>query len=751
MFEITKENEELFDELKFAERIPPDAVYDFTFEDRFLVFHHVATHENHYIAYDTTTGKGSLICRKKTPYKNTQYGLLLKPLLFSIKYTGDHRYLDSFRTNPEEVIDSIFRVILPEYGYAIREQQIALSKAMFRGLTRNMAAICEAEVGTGKTMAYLVAGFVAKQSGAYREMPVTVTTSSIELQKAIMEKEIPELSRILMDYGLIDKPLTAILRKGKEHYFCKARFENYIKSLKHHPAKYEKKLKWYEDHNFEEKAMDLDRINIPALTKTKFCVSGQCTQCRYKENCSYRDYMRYAGRECYFDFQITNHNLYLADAKLESFSNGHVLLPSTYVIIDEAHKLYEAARNTFGYQLFCEEIPEYLLEVKTQCGHNVDREKYRNMLTEAQKANENFFSAFSEKIVSKDDDDRIHIMTPDEKMMATACHLSELIKEIEHSRKKIDSKGSMKATMLTKALLSFAEPSMMDTWVEVDENGKLTVCSCAKKLGYVLYKSVWSRNRSHVLTSGTIGDGKDFNYFKQEIGLNNAPDMMITEIHTASPFDYASNTRCYIAEDLPFPTNENREEYFRDVSDRIEKLIRAANGHTAVLFTSYRALRAVYDTLSARLTEYPLFCMTKSNKSAISDFKKSKNGVLFASGSMWEGVDVVGDTLSSLIIVRLPFPMVSSFSEMKKEECETIQDFIQTYAIPEMMIKLRQGIGRLIRSEEDTGVISILDSRAVYRYEDEIRHAVSKYPRVNSIREIKDFLKEVKSESFFEN
>lgn len=141
--------------------------------------------------------------------------------------------------------------------------------------------------------------------------------------------------------------------------------------------------------------------------------------------------------------------------------------------------------------------------------------------------------------------------------------------------------------------------------------------------------------------------------------------------------------------------------------------------------------------------------MTKSNKTAIGDFKKSKNAVLFASGSMWEGVDVAGDKLSSVIIVRLPFPMASSFTELKKEGCEDIQEFIRSYAIPEMAIKLRQGVGRLIRTETDTGVVSILDARANDRYRDIVDSVLGKYPKVSSISEVEDFLRAVKPKEYF--
>jgi len=144
--------------------------------------------------------------------------------------------------------------------------------------------------------------------------------------------------------------------------------------------------------------------------------------------------------------------------------------------------------------------------------------------------------------------------------------------------------------------------------------------------------------------------------------------------------------------------------------------------------------------------------MTRSNKTAISDFKKKDNAVLFASGTMWEGVDCVGDKLSSVIIVRLPFPLRSATMEEKKSASVNVRAFINEYAVPEMLIKLRQGVGRLIRSESDTGLISILDTRATQSaYAERVQSVLAKHPRVDSIEEIKKFFHDIKPKEYFEN
>jgi ATP-dependent DNA helicase DinG len=150
----------------------------------------------------------------------------------------------------------------------------------------------------------------------------------------------------------------------------------------------------------------------------------------------------------------------------------------------------------------------------------------------------------------------------------------------------------------------------------------------------------------------------------------------------------------------------------------------------------------VFNQVENRLNEYPLIKMSRSNKMAISQFKQSGNGVLFASGSMWEGIDCPGEILSSVIIVRLPFPARSQMMEFKKEQYSNVINFVDSYATPQMLIKLKQGAGRLIRTETDTGVVSILDARASRNgvYHDRVRKAFKQYPLIHTVQEVKDFM-----------
>lgn len=164
MFEITKNHQDAY-EYYINERMAyPGGDYDFTFEDRFLIYHAPLRHQTVYIAIDMKTGLSVEICsRKNGVYMEHEYTELIPDIFNAIKYTGDRRYKNVFAADPLKVIDSIFRIVLPSFGYTVREEQIKLCKQMFLGMTGKRVSICEAEVGTGKTLAYLLAGLCAKR------------------------------------------------------------------------------------------------------------------------------------------------------------------------------------------------------------------------------------------------------------------------------------------------------------------------------------------------------------------------------------------------------------------------------------------------------------------------------------------------------------------------------------------------------------------------------------------------------------
>lgn len=322
MFEITKNDKDTFDLYLDDRRAYPGSEYDFTFENKYIIYHVNLKHNTIYFAADKENDVSTKVFdKRRKPYSEDNYSLLIPHIINAIKLSGDNRYSDIFAQNPMMVIDLIFRDVLPHYGYAIREEQIKLSKKMYIGLTKKKVAICEAEVGTGKSLAYLVAALCAKryeQTIYGYSSPITITTSTIELQTALVQREIPNLSRMLIEYHIIDQPLKAVVRKGKEHYFCLLRFYDYINKISRQPESYKKLLEYFETTSFDKKAFDLDGIKIASYIKAKICIKGRCYSCVYADICKYHNFVRgVMSSRSAIDFQVANHNLYLNSTRQE--------------------------------------------------------------------------------------------------------------------------------------------------------------------------------------------------------------------------------------------------------------------------------------------------------------------------------------------------------------------------------------------------------------------------------------------------
>jgi ATP-dependent DNA helicase DinG len=752
MYEINYLDSDSFDCYKANQKLYRDGVYDFTFEERFIIYHNKIKDSIVYYAFDKTTNRSSRVTTEKNKiYTKDDYKAMVSKILKSIKYTGDTRHNSIYDFDPMKLIDTIFRTILPQNGYLIREEQIELSKNMYRGFTEKQVALSEAEVGTGKTLAYLVAAFAAKihYEAKYNLVnPITISTATIELQKHLVEKEIPNLSKMLMDYNLIKRPFITVLRKGKEHYLCVRRLCEIEKDLKENNSDKDNLLATLEMLKKQPFGYDLDNYYINASIKKKICVKDGCRDCAIQGGCGYSNMVNSLYDFPFVDFQVTNHNLYLMshkNKKRDKMSLRH----SDFVVLDEAHKLKDVAQDVLGEQLSERDVEKFIRNVKTLCNTKTDKRDYKKWIEELSKENELLFSELRKIPVFENESNDDHVVLSFPKSVENRLkNMNDLVQKIcTHKSKKRDNPLASGKTLVStlKSLIDF---NSNITWLTVDENNTVSICCCPKNIKNILKDKVWDIDGSFVLTSGTMSDGSDFDYFKSELGVDLINPRLITESSFDSPFDFKQNARVYMPKHIPLP-DEGSKEYIEAISNEILKLIKATNGHTAILFTSYKVLSLVYEQISDQLTQYDVITMTRGNKQAITEFKKSRNGILFASGSMWEGVDCVGDCLSSVIIVKLPFPIRNAVTQEKKKNCKEITEFFDDFCTPYMLIKLRQGIGRLIRSETDTGVVSILDKRVHNdMYASKVEAVVEKYGRVESIEEIEKFISEVKSDEY---
>jgi ATP-dependent DNA helicase DinG len=295
---------------------------------------------------------------------------------------------------------------------------------------------------------------------------------------------------------------------------------------------------------------------------------------------------------------------------------------------------------------------------------------------------------------------------------------------------------------------NFARSADLICWLEADKEENC-LCAIPKDLDKRLFRDQWGKGIPTVLTSGTLSAGGDFTRTKQSLGLERLGGLL-TETSKPSPFDHQKNTLLYISETMPFP-DQRSKEYIAAVAGEVEKLVIASHGHAAVLFTSYKAIDMVWEKIAARCLRFPLFRLDKGGVREIEKFKQSGNGVLFAAGALWEGIDIPGDALSMLIIVKLPFRVPDPISEYERTQYPNFRAYRDAVILPDMLIKGKQGCGRLIRLETDTGCIALLDSRTnrngIYRVP--VLGAFTPCRVTDKISDIANFTREVKPPEYF--
>lgn len=754
MFEINKKDTLKFRELPLRVVVGMTYYYDFTLMDRYVVFHSMSGVFMRYQMFDKVSRIQHRILDSKIRFCDKNYSLLVPYMIYAVRNELGHPWGMRFKgeINKEDHVDILFRGVMPQLGFTVREDQIKMAKTMLDGLIKKKITLYEAGVGTGKTMSYLAAAYLATRMDTtyqYTQNPITIATSSIDLQRELVEKEIPKLSRALMQVGIIDKPLRVVIRKGKDHYFCLRRYFSMMRELRRNPEKNRSLIDMFDELDLAFHGFDLDEVNIPNFLKQKICVSGSCRNCPQRIMCGYDEYMQYCKTRGACDIQVTNHNMLLMAQKLKSSGGNDLLQESNYIIIDEAHRLMEAATSTYGVEL-CRDDMFILTEVLKDYVAKSKQEycRFTDLLERLEALNKRLFKSILADVSTTED--RVSM-----KLSASVVQmLDEMIVAINQINKYSLKEYQVVRCQNMVAILRMLKSKKNLCWIELDGGTESAILSCVPaNISELISKDLWQTPNTHwVLTSGTICDDSGFGYFKTEMGMDKLiSEHTILEERSGSPFDYQKKARLYIPNDLPLPTADY-ETYINAIADRIVELVDATRGHTAILFTSYRALNDVYNKVVDRLAQYPLIRMSRSNKMAINQFKASGNGVLFASGNMWEGVDCAGDILSSVIIVRLPFPARSQMMEFKKEQYGNVLNFVDSYATPQMLIKLKQGAGRLIRTEEDTGVVSILDARASRNgaYHDRVRKAFEQYPLIHTVQEVRNFMYDVKTEDYME-
>lgn len=627
-----------------------------------------------------------------------------------------------------EEIDYIFKTLLPQRGMAERPEQIRLCHSILDAMLDGSIALCDAGTGIGKTFAYLTAGILHGKCRAAEgkpQRPILISTSSIALQSAIQKEYLPLLSSVLLSEGLISAPIEAVIRKGKAHYACDARLERRVRQVegshKNPAARQALHTAWH--------VLDLDQLSgMSSYDRERICVPKRCN-CRRKD-CRYRCFLD-ACQSGQYTVQICNHNLLLADLIHRSQKKKPILPDSAAIIIDEAHKLPETARQMFGVTLNAHDFAELIRSLHV--------ERYvlaAELLSEAA-------APLTEKLSVPVEEGagfetyQMFLERPHQVLTVICRQLEGLLTR--------ETWRLLSAVASTVSLFYLGNPEMI-FYAADDDHGGSMLCGTVSELAAQLQATLWQQEQPIVLTSGTLAVGKDFSRFRTAAGLTG--ERPVTETVCPSPFDYQHNCLLYLPTD-PIPLDA--ADYYDRLAEQIRQLAAASHGHALVLFTSYLAMSAVKERLQAAALPFPVFTMGRRPARTLAAFRAATGSILLATGAAWEGLDFAGDGVSLLIIPRLPFAYPDAVKEKEREDYPNLREFLRSVVVPEMQIKLRQGFGRAIRTETDTCAVAMLDPRAARgrRYFQSMVEALPEMPVTGSLRAVEQFYRDRKGAGYF--
>ena len=602
----------------------------------------------------------------------------------------------------------------PEYEY--RPGQIEMARAVMRAFEDKRHLIVEAGTGTGKTLAYLVPAVAAALGGNGR---VIVSTGTKNLQEQLMEKDIPFLQTIL------PKPFKATYMKGRNNYLClnrlaRAQSAPVLEGLDEVDY-FEEICDWARESETGDRA---ELANLPESlsfwrhidARSESCLGQKCPDF----DACFITRMRDRAQEA--DIVVVNHHLFFADLSLRNGNYGSVLPDYTAVILDEAHLIEEVASEYFGAQVSNYQIDDLVRDLGLMANEDaeLDRE-LTNSVARMSRFADDFWMAFRD---GRGEDGRYPIVpgtfarknsdgelqaTPHgelyvvfegalERTEATLDALKEKTPDVESLIRRLREVRFELQFIVTGADRKFVY------WLERRNRGIFLRASPIDVAG-LLQDKLFEEVPTVVLTSATLSSGGNFAFIRDRLGLDTADDLI-----AESSFDYESQAILYLPERMPDP---RAREWAPAAAAEVTRILNATEGRAFVLSTSLAGMQSLFENVWAEI-DYPCLVQGSASKGQLlKRFRETPNAVLFATSSFWQGVDVRGEQLSCVIIDKLPFavptdPIVAA--RQRYIEDNGGSSFYQ-YSVPQAIIALKQGLGRLIRSTTDRGVLAILDPR----------------------------------------
>ncbi len=583
-------------------------------------------------------------------------------------------------------------------AYEERPAQQTLADAVSRTLAEGGVLLAEAGTGTGKTLAYLAP---AVELGRR----VVVSTGTKNLQEQLILKDVPLLARAL------GRDVSVALMKGRANYLCLQRFRSFGQSgsfrrLDEIPL-FRAVEAWAPETRTGDRGEIEDLPDSVDFWREISAASENCigTSCPDYEAC-WVTQMRQRALEA--DLVIVNHHLLCADLAVKETSYGSVIPAYDSVVIDEAHLLEDVATQYFGVQV----SPHRLHDL----GRDVERELRAAQLAATE--------PLREVAAVKERGDALfrHLARGTGRRLREGWMSARVEEEAEALFLRLDGLRTALAAVRDlpeplRALtaraqtlreeLEFALKAEDDTYVYfVEARGRSVQLKATPiDVSGMLSELLFSRVRSAVLTSATLTVDDGFGYIRPRLGIGESE-----EIRLPSPFDYERQAVLYVPKGMPEPQSA---DFILRAADEIARLLTISAGRAFVLFTSYANMNAVAERLAGAVP-YPILMQGEAPRAALLEtFRRTPGAVLLATSSFWQGVDVVGEQLSCVIVDKLPFaspsdPVVAARIDfLRNRGANAFAD----YQVPVAVLMLKQGLGRLIRSARDRGVLAVLDSR----------------------------------------
>src|SRR5438128_9384274 len=637
---------------------------------------------------------------------------------------------DSLGTEFVERVRTIFSengLLSKAKNFEFRPQQQEMAVAVARALEEDRHLVVEAGTGVGKSLAYLVPAILFALE---QHKKAIISTHTINLQEQLLHKDIPILKKSL------PVNFEAALMKGRQNYVCPRRLERALESSKElFTGPEENELQRIAEWASKTRDGSLSDLSIEPDPKVWAQVCSEahiCTQktCGQNPKCFYQQARK---RFLAADVIVLNHNLLftlLGGPEEQEARESGFLFPNDFIIFDEAHNVEQVASRHIGVG-----VSQYGLRSTIQRLYNARTRK--GLFTVTRDAPgvrlageliddvEKFFGVVESKSdFRKGREFRVRDVdfVPDTitgRLTELHARMAEVVKRADDEILKAElQEFGRRIRDARDGIAIFLEQSALEHVHWVEHTGKterfLALNAAPVDLAPVLRRMIFRENCCCVMTSATLAVGRpDLAYFRQRIGATEAEPVQL-----GSPFDFQRQMKMFIVQKMPDPRDA---AYQKELERWIAHFVEKSDGRAFVLFINYRDMRQVAGAMQKFFVEKGMNFLVQGagapRSKLLEQFKSTPAAVLFGTDSFWGGVDVPGDALSNVIITRLPFavpehPLIEAKLELIEERGG---DPFTEYSLPEAILKLRQGVGRLIRTKSDRGIIVILDNRIVTR------------------------------------